>query len=41
MIFKDKEIIEMLKTIDKKLDTIISMKKAEKIKKASERKCFK
>ena len=37
MIFKDGELFEMLKSIDKKLDIIISMKKAEKIKKANER----
>lgn len=32
MIFKDKEFLEILNTINKKLDTIIAMKKAEKIK---------
>ena len=37
MIFKDSELFEMLKSIDKKLDIIISMQKAEKIKKANER----
>lgn len=35
MLFKDKEIIDRLATIDRKLDMIITMQKTEKIKKAS------
>lgn len=35
MILKDKEIIDLLKTIDRKLDIIITMKKTDKLKQAS------
>lgn len=35
MIFKDKEVLALLKTIDRKLDIIIAMKKTDKIKQAS------
>lgn len=35
MIFKDKEIISLLKAIDRKLDIVITMKKTDKIKQAS------
>lgn len=35
MIFKDKEIISLLKAIDRKLDMVIAMKKSDKIKQAS------
>lgn len=35
MIFKDKEVLALLKTIDRKLDTIIAMKKTDRIKEAS------
>nr|DAE27588.1 MAG TPA: hypothetical protein [virus sp. cti5L29] len=33
--FKDKEIVELLKSIDKKLDIIVAIHKTEKIKQAS------
>lgn len=32
MVFRDKEIINLLKAIDRKLDMVIVMKKTEKIK---------
>lgn len=35
MIFKDKEVLSWLKTIDRKLDIIITMKKNDKIKQAA------
>lgn len=35
MIFKDKEVLALLKTIDRKLDIIIAMKKTDRIKEAS------
>ena len=35
MIFKDKEVLTLLKTIDRKLDIIIAMKKTDRIKEAS------
>ena len=35
MIFKDKEVINLLKAIDKKLDIVIAMKKTDRIKQAS------
>lgn len=35
MIFKDKEIINLLKAIDRKLDVVIAMKKTDRIKQAS------
>lgn len=34
MIWKDKEIINLLKSIERKLDIVIAMKKADKIKQA-------
>lgn len=34
MIWKDKEIINLLKSIERKLDVVIAMKKTEKIKQA-------
>lgn len=34
MIFKDKEILELLQSIDKKLNKIISSMKSEKLKSA-------
>jgi hypothetical protein len=37
MIFKDKEVLALLKTIDRKLDIIITMKKTDKIKEASKK----
>lgn len=42
MVFKDKEVLALLKTIDRKLDMIITMKRNERVKKASEKtKCIK
>lgn len=35
MIFKDKEVINLLKAIERKLDIVIAMKKSDKIKQAS------
>ena len=35
MILKDSEVINLLKTIDRKLDILITMKKADKIRQAS------
>lgn len=35
MIFKDKEVLALLKTIDRKLDVVIAMKKTDRIKQAS------
>ena len=35
MIFKDKEIIAELKTIESKLDQLIAMKKADRLKTAT------
>lgn len=35
MIWKDKEILEAIQTLSTKVDTLISMVKAEKIKRAS------
>lgn len=37
MIFKDKEVLALLKTIDRKLDIIITMKKTDKIKEANKK----
>lgn len=34
MILKDKEVINLLKSIERKLDTVIAMKKTDKIKQA-------
>lgn len=34
MIWKDKEIINLLKSIERKLDVVIAMKKTDKIKQA-------
>lgn len=34
MIWKDKEVITLLKSIERKLDIIIAMKKTDKIKQA-------
>lgn len=34
MIFKDKEVINLLKAIERKLDIVIAMKKSDKIKQA-------
>lgn len=34
MIWKDKEVITLLKSIERKLDIVIAMKKTEKIKQA-------
>lgn len=38
MIFKDKEVLALLKTVDRKLDIIITMKKTERIKQVNKRK---
>ena len=35
MIFKDKEIVSRLDTLDRKLDQLIAMRKADRIKEAS------
>lgn len=35
MIFKDKEVIEILKSIERKLDMLVAMHKSTKIKEAS------
>ena len=37
MILKDSEVINLLKTIDRKLDILITMKKADKIRQASKK----
>ena len=34
MIWKDKEVITLLKSIERKLDIVIAMKKTEKVKQA-------
>ena len=34
MIWKDKEIISLLKSVERKLDIVIAMKKTDKIKQA-------
>lgn len=34
MILKDKEVINLLKSIERKLDIVIAMKKTEKVKQA-------
>lgn len=37
MIFKDKEIIDTLRTLEKKIDMLMVMHKTDKIKRASEK----